>query len=67
MGQFRESGAFGLQIPEELGGVGLNNTQFGRMTEVVGSNDLGIGVFLTAHQSIGFKVLKKEIRQIIFI
>ena len=52
----RELGAFGLQVPEELGGVGLNNTQYARLTEIVGGNDLGIGIFIGAHQSIGFKV-----------
>jgi len=53
--QMRELGAFGLQVPEELGGVGLNNTQYARLTEIVGGNDLGIGIFIGAHQSIGFK------------
>ena len=52
----RELGAFGLQVPEELGGVGLNNTQYARLTEIVGGNDLGVGIFIGAHQSIGFKV-----------
>merc|ERR1719430_23885 len=51
----REVGAFGLQVPVELDGVGLSNTQYGRLTEAVGANDLGLGVFFTAHQSIGFK------------
>merc|ERR1719175_270817 len=51
----RELGAFGLQVPVELDGVGLTNTQYARLTEVVGGNDLGLGVFFTAHQSIGFK------------
>lgn len=50
-----ELGAFGLQVPEELHGVGLNNTQYARMVEVVGAHDLGVGIFLGAHQSIGFK------------
>merc|ERR1712179_306966 len=50
-----ELGAFGLQVPEELGGVGLTNTQYGRLTEVVGGNDLGVGIFIGAHQSIAFK------------
>merc|ERR1719295_464262 len=50
-----EVGAFGLQVPVELDGAGLNNSQYGRLTEVVGANDLGLGVFFTAHQSIGFK------------
>ena len=52
----RELGAFGLQVPEDLGGVGLNNTQYARLTEIVGGNDLGVGIFIGAHQSIGFKV-----------
>ena len=51
----REMGAFGLQVPTELGGVGLTNTQYARMVEIVGGYDLGIGIALGAHQSIGFK------------
>ncbi|KAG0706566.1 Very long-chain specific acyl-CoA dehydrogenase, mitochondrial [Chionoecetes opilio] len=51
----REMGAFGLQVPAELGGVGLNNTQYARLVEIVGSHDLGVGITLGAHQSIGFK------------
>lgn len=44
------------QVPADLGGVGLNNTQYARLVEVVGMNDLGVGITLGAHQSIGFKV-----------
>merc|ERR1719200_29941 len=51
----KELGAFGLQVPVELDGVGLTNTQYARLTEVVGGNDLGVGIFIGAHQSIGFK------------
>merc|ERR1719429_751212 len=51
----RELGAFGLQVPVELDGVGLTNTRYARLTEVVGGNDLGVGIFIGAHQSIGFK------------
>lgn len=51
----QELGAFGLQVPEDLGGVGLTNTQYARLTEIVGANDLGVGIFIGAHQSIGFK------------
>ncbi len=51
----RELGAFGLQVPTELGGLGLSNTQYARLTEIVGGNDLGLGIFMGAHQSIGFK------------
>nr|XP_053644634.1 very long-chain specific acyl-CoA dehydrogenase, mitochondrial-like [Cherax quadricarinatus] len=55
MQSLRELGAFGLQVPVEYGGVGLNNTQYTRLVEIVGYNDLGVGITLGAHQSIGFK------------
>lgn len=48
-------GAFGLQVPADLGGVGLTNTQYARLVEIVGMHDLGVGITLGAHQSIGFK------------
>lgn len=54
-----EIGAFGLQVPQDLGGLGLNNTQYGRCVEIVGYHDLGVGITLGAHQSIGFKVIGK--------
>lgn len=53
-----EMGAFGFQVPADYGGVGCNNTQYARMTEIIGANDLGVGICLGAHQSIGFKVSK---------
>lgn len=37
----KELGAFGLQVPVEHGGIGLTNTQYGRLVEIVGSHDLG--------------------------
>lgn len=51
----KEMGAMGLQVPEELGGLGLSNTQYARVVEIVGEYDLGLGIALGAHQSIGFK------------
>lgn len=51
----KEMGAFGLQVPTELGGLGLNNTQYARLVEIVGMHDMGVGITLGAHQSIGFK------------
>merc|ERR1719454_2227449 len=53
----KDLGLFGLQVPEELEGIGLNNTQYARMTEIVGKHDLGIGIVIGAHQSIGFKAI----------
>ena len=57
-----ELGAFGLQVPEEHGGVGLTNTQYARMVEIVGAHDLGVGIYLGAHQSIGYKGILLEVR-----
>ena len=45
-----------MQVPIEYGGVGLNNTQYGRVGEEIGKTELGMGIFVGAHQSIGFKV-----------
>ncbi|EFN79131.1 very long-chain specific acyl-CoA dehydrogenase, mitochondrial [Harpegnathos saltator] len=50
-----ELGAFGLQVPQEYGGLGLTNTQYSRCVEICGYHDLGVGITLGAHQSIGFK------------
>ena len=50
MDQLKEMGAFGLQVPAELGGIGLINTQYARMIEIVGGHDFGIGICLGAHQ-----------------
>lgn len=55
MEQLREMGAFGLQVPSELSGVGLTNTQYARMVELVGGYDLGIGICLGAHQVCNLK------------
>lgn len=51
-----ELGCFSFQVPQEFGGMGANNTQYARMTEIIGAHDLGVGICLGAHQSIGFKV-----------
>ena len=46
----KELGAFGLMVPTEYNGVALNNTQYARLVEIVGSHDLAIGIVLGAHQ-----------------
>ncbi|XP_070504444.1 very long-chain specific acyl-CoA dehydrogenase, mitochondrial-like isoform X1 [Chironomus tepperi] len=48
-------GGFGIAVPEKYGGLGLNYTQLGRLTDAVGGNDLAIATMLGAHQSIGYK------------
>ncbi|XP_003383685.1 PREDICTED: very long-chain specific acyl-CoA dehydrogenase, mitochondrial-like [Amphimedon queenslandica] len=55
MAQLKDMGAFGLQVPTNLKGLGLTNTQYARLTEIIGGYDLGVGIMLGAHQSIGFK------------
>ena len=59
MEQLSEMGAFGLQVPQEYNGVGLNNTQYARMIEIVGGYDLGIGIGLGAHQVRGIACTRK--------
>ncbi|KAM7359248.1 very long-chain specific acyl-CoA dehydrogenase, mitochondrial-like [Cochliomyia hominivorax] len=50
-----ELGGFGAQVPQDYGGLGINNTQYGYLGQIVGYNDLGLAITLGAHQSIGFK------------
>lgn len=50
-------GGFGIMTPAEYGGAGLNNTQYARLGEVMGTRDLAIGIVLGAHQSIGYKAI----------
>ncbi|XP_042311419.1 complex I assembly factor ACAD9, mitochondrial isoform X2 [Sceloporus undulatus] len=47
-------GLFGMQIPEEYGGLGLSNTMYARLGEIT-SLDGAIAVTLAAHQAIGLK------------
>lgn len=53
----KDLGAFGLQVPTEYDGLGLNNTQYARLTEIVGSHDLGIGITMGAHQVNDLEIL----------
>lgn len=43
-------GVFGALVPEKWGGAGMNNTMMARLAELVGANDLGLGVTMGAHQ-----------------
>ena len=53
-------GLFGLQIPEEYGGLNMNATKFARIAEITG-RDGALSVTLAAHQSIGLKVCSQPI------
>jgi len=50
-----EQGAFGIQVPKEYGGKGLNNTMAARLGQIVGGIDLGMSAVMGAHQAIGYK------------
>ena len=39
-----DMGAFSLQVPQDLGGLGLSNTQYARMVEIVGAHDLAVEI-----------------------
>jgi hypothetical protein len=50
---FRKLGAFGMKIPTEYGGLGLNQVEYAKVMQLLGSYDANITALLSAHQSIG--------------
>jgi alkylation response protein AidB-like acyl-CoA dehydrogenase len=46
-------GAFGMNIPEEYGGLGLNEVYYHRALQLANSAHSALGALLSAHQSIG--------------
>ncbi|KAM9185774.1 complex I assembly factor ACAD9, mitochondrial isoform 3-T4 [Dugong dugon] len=52
--KLKSLGLFGMQVPEEYGGLGLSNTMYARLGEIT-ALDASITVTLAAHQSIGLK------------
>jgi len=49
----RRLGAFGIKIPREYGGLGLNHVEYGRVMTLLGSHCGNVASLLSAHQSIG--------------
>ena len=49
----RELGLFGIKIPKEYGGLGLSQTNYNRIIQLVTSHCASTAVMLSAHQSIG--------------
>ncbi len=49
----RRLGAFGIKIPKEYGGLGLNHVEYGRVMTLLGSKCGNVASLLSAHQSIG--------------
>jgi very long chain acyl-CoA dehydrogenase len=48
--QLKQMGSFGMQVPPRYGGIGLTNTQYGRLGEVSAGYDLGVTIVMGAHQ-----------------
>merc|ERR1712117_93523 len=53
----KELGAFGLLVPEEYGGMAMNNTEYARLSEILLGEDAGFSIAIGAHQSIGYKAI----------
>ena len=48
-----EMGVFGLKIPREHGGVGLDQVHYNKALELIGTVHPSLGALVSAHQSIG--------------
>ena len=46
-------GCFGMKIPQQYGGLGLSQTNYNRVMQLIGSYCGSTAVWLSAHQSIG--------------
>ncbi len=46
-------GAFGMKVPKEYGGLELNQVEYSKIMELLGSVDGNVCALLSAHQSIG--------------
>jgi alkylation response protein AidB-like acyl-CoA dehydrogenase len=46
-------GAFGMKVPVEYGGLGMNQMEYGKVMHLLGSYDANLTALLSAHQSIG--------------
>jgi alkylation response protein AidB-like acyl-CoA dehydrogenase len=46
-------GAFGMNIEQRYGGLGLSSTNYARALALIGSHDTATATWLSAHQSIG--------------
>jgi alkylation response protein AidB-like acyl-CoA dehydrogenase len=49
----KQIGAFGMKIPTEYGGLGLNQVEYSQIMELLGTYCGNLSALLSAHQSIG--------------
>ncbi|HEX8693890.1 MAG TPA: acyl-CoA dehydrogenase family protein [Longimicrobium sp.] len=55
IGELARMGLFGIAIPAEFGGMGLSQSAYCRVFEAVTAYDVGLGIILGVHLSIGTK------------
>jgi acyl-CoA dehydrogenase family protein 9 len=55
MEELKAIGFFGLDIPEEYGGVGLNVWQYQKVAQAMARRDMALSLIALAHLSIGVK------------
>ena len=53
--ELRRMGLFSISIPAEYGGMGLSQSAYCRVFEAVTAYDVGLGIILGVHLSIGIK------------
>ena len=51
--ELKDMGAFGMKVPAEYEGLGLNQYEYGLIMELLGTQDANLLALLSAHQSIG--------------
>lgn len=57
---FAEQGLFGLQVPQELGGLGLANVDVLRVVEQLAAIDLTLATYVGGHNSLGVRPLLRH-------
>jgi alkylation response protein AidB-like acyl-CoA dehydrogenase len=55
--ELKRMGLFGISIPEEYGGMGLSQSAYCRVFEFVTGFDVGLGIMLGVHLSLGTKAI----------
>jgi len=55
--ELKRMGLFGISIPREYGGMGLSQSAYCRVFEMVTGHDVGLGIMLGVHLSLGTKAI----------
>jgi alkylation response protein AidB-like acyl-CoA dehydrogenase len=54
LAKLREAGFFGLSIPEEYGGLGVDTVTYGLVVTELARASAGVCIMITVHNSVGF-------------